>query len=86
MQPLRHVKVVMYSRRGCHLCDDAWKLLDEARQRDGFCLEAVDIDGDAELIRQHGERVPVVAIDGQVRFWGRVSPVLLRRFLDAERR
>lgn len=74
----------MYTRAGCHLCDDAWKLLEESRQRYAFPLEAVDIDGSPDLARKFGEQVPVVEIDGKVRFWGRINPVLLERLLRAE--
>ncbi len=70
-------------RAGCHLCDDAWSLLEQARLRHGFILEVVDVDTDAALRAQHGERVPVVEINGRVRFWGRVNRVLLERLLRA---
>jgi glutaredoxin len=78
----RHQReVVLYTRQGCHLCDDALEVLERVRQRHPFSLRVVDIDGDPELVRQHGEWVPVVAIDGQVRFRGRVNVVLLARQL-----
>jgi glutaredoxin len=72
-------RVVMYTRRGCHLCDDTWVLLEEARARHGFALEKVDVDAEPELVARYGSEVPVVEIDGRVRFRGRVNPVLLRR-------
>jgi predicted thioredoxin/glutaredoxin len=46
-------------------------------------IEIVDIDNDPLLIRQFGESVPVVEIDGQVRFRGAVDPVLFQRLIDA---
>jgi hypothetical protein len=46
-----------------------------------FTLEAIDIDGQAELVAEYGERVPVVLIDGKERFWGRINGVLLERAL-----
>jgi glutaredoxin len=78
------VRVMMYTRRGCHLCDDAWALLESLRDRYALTLEAVDVDTDADLVRQHGERVPVVVVNGKERFWGRVNRVLLERQLRAE--
>jgi glutaredoxin len=78
-------RVVLYTRAGCHLCDDAHSLLRQARLRHGFVLEVIDVDTDAALRGQHGERVPVVAINGRVRFWGRVNRVLLERLLQAGR-
>jgi glutaredoxin len=71
--------VVLYHRAGCHLCDDAWALLSRLQSEYGFALERVDIDDDAELVREHGEDVPVVVVNGRVRFRGNVNPVLLRR-------
>ena len=46
-------------------------------------IEIVDIDDDPQLIRQFGESVPVVEINGRVRFRGAVQPALLRRMIDA---
>jgi glutaredoxin len=71
--------VVLYTRQGCHLCEDAHALLGRLRRRYGFTLTAVDVDADPALVAEHGEHVPVVAIDGRVRFRGVVNPVLLRR-------
>jgi glutaredoxin len=81
---LAHVRVVMYTRRGCHLCEDAWRLLHGARRRYGFALEAVDVDGDPDLTARYGMEVPVVTVDGKVRFRGHVNPHLLERLLRAE--
>jgi glutaredoxin len=77
-------RVVLYTRQGCHLCDEAHAVLERARARFGFALALVDVDGDPELARLYGLEVPVVAVDGQVRFRGRVNPVLLHRLLRAK--
>jgi glutaredoxin len=74
----------MYTRRGCHLCDDAWGLLQRERGRYGFTLEAVDVDTEAELAERYGTEVPVVVVNGKVRFRGVVNVHLLRRLLRAE--
>jgi glutaredoxin len=78
---LPHWRVVFYTRRGCHLCDDAWALLQRAQRRHGFVLEAADVDADPALRERFGLTVPVVEVNGKVRFRGRVSPVLLDRLL-----
>lgn len=80
---LRHWHVVMYTRRGCHLCEQAWAQLEEARRTHGFELDPVDVDAEPELARQYGECVPVVVVNGRVRFRGVINPVLLRRLLSA---
>jgi glutaredoxin len=71
-------RVVLYTRDGCHLCDDA---LDRLRQF-GLNAQLVDIDADAELRERFNTCVPVVEIDGRIRFRGRVDPVLLRRIVE----
>jgi glutaredoxin len=72
-------KVVVFTRVGCHLCDEAVEVL----TRHGLRPELVDVDCDNDLVSMFGDCVPVVAFDGRVRFRGRVNPVLLRRLLLA---
>jgi glutaredoxin len=80
-RPTLHV--VQYTRRSCHLCDEAWALLQRYQTRYGFRLEAVDVDSDPRLAAEYGDWVPVVTVDGKVRFRGRVNEVMLKRLLDA---
>ncbi len=77
------VRVMMYTRDGCCLCDQAWELLKQSQTRYGFVLEAKNVDDSADLVREYGSCVPVVTINGRVRFRGRVNEVLLMRLLDA---
>ena len=79
--PSPHRDIVMYTRKGCHLCEQAGEELERARQRYGFAFRTVDVDGDPALVRQYGECVPVVTVNGQVRFRGAVNRVLLERLL-----
>jgi glutaredoxin len=69
--------VVLYTRSGCHLCEEARRLLADF----GMTPQCVDVDADPELRERFDTCVPVVEIDGRVRFRGRVEPVLLRRLL-----
>jgi len=73
----RAPSVVLYTRRGCHLCIDAEQLL----LQHGVRPTLVDVDSDPELKSRFDVSVPVVEIDGRVRFRGRVAPILLRRML-----
>ena len=84
--PRPHLRIVLYTRQGCHLCEDAWQLLEAARKRDGFTLDSVDVDGDPALAARFGENVPVVEVNGTVRMWGRINPVLLQRLFRGERK
>lgn len=70
-------EVVLYTRCGCCLCDEAHGVL----KQHGLTPLLVDIDTDPELTELYNDCVPVVVIDGKVRFKGRVSEVLLRRLL-----
>jgi glutaredoxin len=81
---LGHLHFVVYTRQGCHLCQTAWQLLEGEQRHFGFQLEAVDVDTDPVLVEQYGLTVPVVAVNGRVRFRGGVNDVLLRRLLRAE--
>ncbi len=74
----RDREVVLYTRVGCHLCDDAEQLL----LSHGLIPTLVDIDQVPELRAQFDTCVPVVVIDGRVRFKGRINPMLLQRILD----
>lgn len=75
--PIR--QTIVYTRPGCHLCDEAIGLL----RAFGLAPELVDIDSEPALRGKYTDCVPVVVIDGKPRFRGRVNPVLLARLLAA---
>jgi glutaredoxin len=63
------MRVVLITRQGCHLCDQALALLLEI----GVQPELADVDADGDLHRLYDFRVPVVLIDGAVVAEGRIS-------------
>jgi glutaredoxin len=65
--------VTLYTRAGCHLCEEAKQVLAAARRRAEFAYEERDIDADAELRRLYNDEVPVIAIDGRKAFKYRVD-------------
>jgi glutaredoxin len=75
------VHVVLYSRSGCHLCDEARAVLEAERARTAFELVEIDIETDDELVKEYGIRIPVVAIDGVERFEIAVDPGELARLV-----
>ena len=81
------LRVTVYTRAGCSCCHKALDLLKRYQRRHGFAIEEVDIDAaeDPELRRRYDTLVPVVAVDGKVRFKGAVNPALFERLLAAER-
>jgi glutaredoxin len=67
-------EVVMYSRPGCGLCDEARAVILAERRRTPFAFRELDVSGDDALEREYGIRIPVVLIDGIERFEVRVEP------------
>jgi glutaredoxin len=61
-------EVVVYSRKGCHLCEIVKETLAKLQRRGGFEWREVDVDADDELRRQFTDEVPVVFIDGRKAF------------------
>jgi glutaredoxin len=61
-------QVVIYSRKGCHLCEVVKESLVKLSRRGGFTWQEVDVDSDNELRRQFNDQVPVVFIDGRKAF------------------
>ena len=72
--------VILYTRDGCHLCEEAQAVLASC----GLIPQEIDIDTDPALAEAYGECVPVVTIDGKVRFRGRVDARLLRRIVHRQ--
>ena len=70
--------VTVYTRAGCHLCEEAERVVRAEQAGGGFRLELVDVDRDPELVRRYGVRVPVVAVDGEELFEYEVPVDLLR--------
>lgn len=68
----------LYSRAGCHLCQDAEGRLAALNQ----VFERIDVSGDAELERLYGWDVPVLLRGEQVLAKGVLSTARLRRVLD----
>ncbi|MGA0344477.1 MAG: glutaredoxin family protein [Arenicellales bacterium] len=67
------IKLTLYSRRGCHLCEDMLSQLNELRSEYAFSLEVRDVDSDPIWVEQFGEAVPILLV-GQVE--------ICRYFLD----
>ena len=63
------MKVVLVTRAGCHLCDDALRLLEDL----GVQPEFADVDADNELYRLYDFRVPVIMVDGGVIAEGKIT-------------
>jgi glutaredoxin len=60
--------LTLYSRAGCHLCDDARAALERVRARAPFALREIDIETDDALLGRYLERIPVVTLDDEELF------------------
>ncbi len=56
--------LTLYTRPGCHLCDDLKETLLRVQRRQAFELTEVDISCDPALERRYGHDIPVLLIDG----------------------
>jgi glutaredoxin len=61
-------QVIVYSRKGCHLCEIIKETLNKLGRRGGFTWREIDVDSDEELRRRFTDEVPVVFIDGRKAF------------------
>jgi glutaredoxin len=77
----RTERVVVLTRQGCLLCDEAIAQVAAVCAETGERYAVVDVDGDAELQRRYTDQVPVTFVDGaQHDFW-RVDPARLKAAL-----
>ena len=65
--------VIVYSRPGCHLCDEAKAAIHNAAIDDRFTLQEINIESDPELLRKYKYDIPIVTIDGVECFKHRVD-------------
>ena len=75
--------VTIYSRLGCHLCNDAENVLESLREELNFEIEVIDID--PELIKLYSDQVPVIHIDGIHHDFYKVDPLRFKSSLEKHR-
>ena len=61
-------EVILYTRKGCHLCEIVKESLTKLEKRGGFTWREVDVESDAEIRRRYTDEVPVVFINGRKAF------------------
>lgn len=76
------MRVELYGKSGCCLCDEAKVVLDRVRARVPFELVLVDIAADPRLLERFGAEIPVVFIEGRKAFKFRVDEAELVRKLE----
>ena len=61
-------EVVVYSRKGCHLCEIVKESIAKLQKRGGFTWREIDVDSNADIRRLYNDEVPVVFINGRKAF------------------
>ena len=61
-------EVIVYSRKGCHLCEIVKESLVKLQKRGGFSWREIDVDSNPEMRRLYTDEVPVVFINGRKAF------------------
>ena len=78
---MKKVVVTIYTKPGCHLCDEAKAAIEQARAEREFTLEEVNIDLDPAMAELYKYDIPVIFINGVKAFKHRVSAREFRRKL-----
>lgn len=73
-------RIILYTKPGCHLCDEMKAIIDRVGRRVPIAMEEIDISTDDELTRRYGLEIPVLLIDDRPGAKHRVTEdELLRR-------
>ena len=75
------MRVTLYGKPGCHLCDDARVIVRQVCEELGVGWTEVDITQDPELFKEYGEQIPVTFVDGRQHDFWRVDPIRLKKAL-----
>lgn len=82
----RPVRVELFGRADCHLCDEAREVVARIVDDEGAELVEHDIDADPALREKYSDYVPVVVVEGRQHATWRVDAKLLGRAIRAARR
>ena len=72
--PAENPRVTIYSRPGCHLCDEARKVIQASGLDGEYTLEEINIESDPELLERYRYEIPVIAINGIEAFRHQLTP------------
>lgn len=67
------ITITLYSKAGCHLCDQVRDYLEDLAADYTVELQEIDIRRDLALFERYRYRIPVVAVDGVERLEGRIE-------------
>ena len=75
--------VTLFSKPGCHLCEEVRLLLDELQPSSGYVIEEIDITGSADLFARYRHEIPVVLMNGVEIARGRIDDRQLVELIQA---
>jgi hypothetical protein len=75
------ISLTLYSRPGCHLCDEMKAVVQRVAGSSPIAIEIVDISNDPQLEARYGLEIPVLLVDGKKAAKYRVTEEELRRIL-----
>jgi thioredoxin-related protein len=75
-------QVILYTRPGCHLCDEMKQQIYNADCDESYLLNEVNIEGDPELLARYRYEIPVLLIDGVEAFRHPLSANTFREYLE----
>jgi glutaredoxin len=78
------VEIIMYTKKGCPLCEKAKTVLVELQQEFPFELQEIDIYEDDALLERYQLMIPVVVMNGKEAAFGQIRKVDIRKRLLSE--
>ena len=76
------ITLTLYSRPGCHLCDEMKEIVQPVARELGCLLEEIDITSDSGLEARYGQEIPVLLVNGRKAFKYRLTERDLRKHLQ----
>jgi glutaredoxin len=77
------ITLTLYSRPGCHLCDEMKAVINRVAQSNPLQLEEIDISAEADLEARYGLEIPVLMVEGKKAAKYRIGEADLRKLLAA---
>ena len=82
---MKQLKVTIYGRTGCHLCENVVNLLSSEKDQLNIAIEEILIDNNQELEDLYGQLIPVVHLEGKYFSHFRVDLEEFKSFLEKHR-
>lgn len=75
--------MVLYTKPGCHLCEEMKEVMSQSGCAELYSLEEVDIESDAELFARYQYEIPILFINGVEAFRHRLRPDEFKEYLTS---